>query len=255
MDRNTGQEPAGDRPGRRPGHVPLVPGGEEFGRIRGSDLLLVIGITAALLILISWMIDDPALTVGFVVAMLAIQSAVPITAVYLVVIRGRGLSWTDIGFREVSKRWYLRAALIALAMLPAVALVNLATQALLGGPYRNPQLEVIAPEGFSWTGLAAMLVMIGIVAPIVEEVVFRGLLYGWLRHRLGIAASVTLSALAFAGVHGIAILIPALAVTGVILALVYERSRSLWPPIIVHGIFNTIMTLALYAALAAGMSP
>jgi uncharacterized protein len=62
-----------------------------------------------------------------------------------------------------------------------------------------------------------------------------------------------LSALLFAVVHGIPMLIPALLVTGLVLAWVYERSGSLWPPIVVHGAFNMVMVVVLYDALAAGV--
>jgi membrane protease YdiL (CAAX protease family) len=172
-----------------------------------------------------------------------------------VLIRGRGLGWATLGLRPAPRHWLLRAVLVALASLPLVAAVNLATQMLAGGPIRNPQLDIVAPGGFSWRGLIGMVVMAGMVAPMVEEILFRGLLYGWLRGRLGVAAAVVLSAFLFALVHGIPMLMPAIAVQGVLLALLYERSGSLWPAIVMHGTFNAIMTLALYAALAAGLSP
>ncbi len=222
--------------------------------VRAIDLLLVLAITAAALLLVGTQISAPRLTTEFVIAMLAIQSAIPIAAIYLVIIRWRGLSWSALGFRPAPRHWYGYAVLIALLTLPAVALVNLLTQGLVGVPFRNPQLDLLAPDGFTWRGLIGMIVMVGIVAPIVEEVVFRGLLYGWLRRHIGVAAGAVVSAVVFAAVHGIPVLLPALAVTGLVLAIVYERSGSLWPPIIVHGIFNTMMTVALYAALAADLS-
>lgn len=220
-------------------------------RLRGIDLVLVLVLTASLYILVGRLIGDPLMGIGSVVALLAVQSAIPMAVVYLVVIKARGLAWTDIGFTATSARWAGRALLIALAVLPAMLLVNLATQALAGRPFRNPQLEFLAPAGFSWEGLIGMLVVVAIIAPIVEETVFRGLLYGWLRSRLGVAAGVVLSALIFAAGHGIIMLVPALTVTGLVLAVVYEKSRSLWPAIIVHGTINAAMTIALYLALAA----
>lgn len=224
------------------------------GPIHTIDLVLVLGTTASLYLLVGAMIDDPARTVGFVMAMLAVQSAIPMAAVYVVVIRLRGLGWADLGFRPpASSRWYVWSALIAIGVLPAVALINLAVQAIVGAQFRNPQIDMLAPEGFSWAGLAAMLAMVGVVAPIVEEVVFRGLLYAWLRERFGIWPGAILSALAFAGAHGIVILLPALFLIGLLLARIYERSGSLWPPIIVHCVFNAMMTILLYAALAAGL--
>jgi len=37
----------------------------------------------------------------------------------------------------------------------------------------------------------------------------------------------------------------------VVLAMLYQRSGSLWPAVVTHGLFNSLMVLALYAALAA----
>jgi membrane protease YdiL (CAAX protease family) len=39
---------------------------------------------------------------------------------------------------------------------------------------------------------------------------------------------------------------------GLLLAAVVERSGSLWPAIIVHGVFNSLMTITYYTALASG---
>lgn len=237
------------------GEVAPPSAGAAGTRLRGIDLLLVLVLTAGLYLLVGRLTGDPTMGMASVVALLAVQSAIPIAAVYLVIIKARGLSWSDIGFTATSARWAARAVGIAFLVLPAMLVVNLATQALAGRPFRNPQLEFLAPAGFSWEGLLGMLLVVAIIAPIVEETVFRGLLYGWLRRRLGVAAAALLSALIFAFGHGILMLVPALVVTGLVLALVYERSGSLWPPIVVHGTINAVMTIALYAALAADVTP
>jgi membrane protease YdiL (CAAX protease family) len=39
---------------------------------------------------------------------------------------------------------------------------------------------------------------------------------------------------------------------GLVLAAITERSGSLWPAIIVHGTFNSLMTITFYTALASG---
>jgi len=49
--------------------------------------------------------------------------------------------------------------------------------------------------------LAASLVLLAVLAPLVEELVFRGLLYGWLAGRWGTVAAWIVSSLAFAGAH------------------------------------------------------
>ena len=102
--------------------------------------------------------------------------------------------------------------------------------------------------------MLTMLLMAGVVAPFAEELVFRGLLFPWLRARLGVPAAVLLSALFFATMHGALILIPALTVVGAAFAVIYQRSGSLWPAIVAHSVFNGIMIVALYALLAAGLT-
>lgn len=220
--------------------------------VRGIDLLLVVLVTTGVLFLMKLLVAGLAVTPGVLLTMLFLQSLVPLAAVYLIVIRGRGIGWSDLGIRAAPRGWYLRAAVFAVLTIPVVAMLNYLVQGLTGEPFRNPQIDILAPTAFSWTSMVGMLILAGVAAPIAEEVVFRGLLYGWLRRHLGVALGAGLSAFAFAVAHGIVILIPALFVVGVIAALMYERSRSLWPPIILHATFNTIMTVTLFSLIAAG---
>jgi membrane protease YdiL (CAAX protease family) len=92
----------------------------------------------------------------------------------------------------------------------------------------------------------AALLMAGlltcVVAPVCEELFFRGFLFGALRkHGLVVAALV--SGVAFGGAHvassPIGFIVP-LAVLGVILALLYERTGSLYPSMALHALNNSI---------------
>jgi len=87
-------------------------------------------------------------------------------------------------------------------------------------------------------------------APIVEELTFRGLLYGTLRTRLGVGSSAVLSAVVFTLPHGYAIAGSAsVLVSGVLWALAYERTRSLWPGLLAHAANNLLSTLWTLALL------
>lgn len=90
-----------------------------------------------------------------------------------------------------------------------------------------------------------MIISACLVAPLVEEVVFRGYIYGVLKqftHPL--FATLTASAL-FAAVHlNLPALVP-LWIFAIILTLAYELSGSLWVPIGIHAGFNTISVVAL----------
>lgn len=233
---------------RQPDEWPHLP-------LRAWDLVLIVVLTLAAIQLLGFAIADLELSAGLIVAILVLQSVLVLGAIYLVAIGLRGATPEQLGLRAAPRRWYLRAVEVAFLTLPLVWLVNATVQAFSGTPFRNPQIELIAPDGFSWSYLFGMTFVTGIVAPIAEEIAFRGVLYGWLRQRFGVPAGVAISALLFSVAHGIPALIPALAVQGMVLALLYERSGSLWPPIIAHGTYNAATIILLYAALASGIAP
>lgn len=84
----------------------------------------------------------------------------------------------------------------------------------------------------------------GIVAPVAEEIVFRGIIFGYLR-RWGVPAAVLISTALFGALH-----LPTIPVTqivgGVVFAVAYHRSGSLMTPITIHLLGNlAIFTLSL----------
>ncbi|HTJ26899.1 MAG TPA: type II CAAX endopeptidase family protein [Candidatus Limnocylindria bacterium] len=88
-----------------------------------------------------------------------------------------------------------------------------------------------------------------ILAPIVEEMVFRGLLFGALSPRIGILAAALISALIFGLVHGDAVLFPTLAALGLINALTYAATGNLVVPISLHALNNALAAAALFSTL------
>ncbi len=233
--------------------------------VGADDLLLILIVTLGSVRLLVWFLvalaptpgsgPEPGSALLAAMVVLLFQTAVILAMLRAVVIRKYGLSWADLGLRPAERHWYRRAVIVGILVLPVLLwLINVVLiPQVTEEPFRNPQLYAIAPAGFSWSAMLTMLVMAGVVAPFAEELAFRGLLFPWLGARLGVPAGAALSALCFATLHGAAILIPALTVVGIAFAVLYQRSGSLWPAIVAHGVFNGIMILVLYAALAAGM--
>lgn len=219
--------------------------------LRGRDLVLIVLLALAAVLLLNAALADMTLSTPLLIATLVLQSLLMLGAVCVVAIGLRGATAAQLGLRPPSRQWCRRAVKVAVLTLPLVWLINAAVQWLSSEPFRNPQIDVIAPAGFSWLTAIGMTIVTGIVAPIAEEIAFRGVLYGWLRQRFGVTTGVIASALLFSLAHGIPMLIPALAVQGMILALVYEKSRSLWPAMITHGTYNIATIVLLYAALGS----
>ena len=84
-----------------------------------------------------------------------------------------------------------------------------------------------------------------VAAPIGEEVFFRGLVYNALKTRWGVATGVVVSGLLFAVVHFNPLAIMVIFPMGMLLALVYERTRSLWVTIMMHLVNNGLAFVLL----------
>jgi membrane protease YdiL (CAAX protease family) len=91
------------------------------------------------------------------------------------------------------------------------------------------------PVTFLWIGSLAVL-----AAPIFEEFIFRGLIFGGLRRSLGFGAAAVASAAIFAIVHPPASVVPVFGL-GLAAAFVYERTRMLAGPMIVHATYNAVV--------------
>lgn len=99
---------------------------------------------------------------------------------------------------------------------------------------------------------AAVIVMAVIVAPVAEEILFRGYFYGVIRRYGGRLAAILTSSLLFAAIHVHLPSMLGLGILAVILCLLYERTGSLWATITMHATFNatTIAVLILWPEMA-----
>lgn len=171
--------------------------------------------------------------------------------VYLLLFRRREITPGEVGLVPVSRGTLGRMVLLALLLQFLVGLVVLLTAPLLGDPpSAGEQLALEEGTSISEVEIALLILDAAIVAPIVEELVFRGFLYRYLRARWGIASSVVASSLIFAVVHPALPLMPAIFLLGVALATVAERYSSLYPGMLIHGIHNGIAVIAVVVTLS-----
>lgn len=93
-------------------------------------------------------------------------------------------------------------------------------------------------------GLVVAMGVLG--APLSEEVIFRGLLFGWMRQRFGVLAGMVGSSLAFAALHMSLFGLLPLFVLGLFLAYVYQRTRSLYCAMLFHAVFNGVSYAGMF---------
>lgn len=146
----------------------------------------------------------------------------------------------------------LAAALWAAAYVAALAVHAVAARL---GPFPGPAdlIEVLRWIGRDmgrldradgWT-TALVWIRACLLAPVGEELLFRGVLYSWLRTKRGAAFTIGVTAVLFAAIHAGAptMLLLALAV-GVAAGLIRERTGSVTPAVIVHVLQNVVVESA-----------
>ncbi|MET0557866.1 MAG: CPBP family intramembrane glutamic endopeptidase [Solirubrobacterales bacterium] len=147
------------------------------------------------------------------------------------------------GMGEILRRLGVRAfrPKALLWMLAAIG-AYLLFAALYSALIVEPHQKDIA-EGFGPVPIQVLLIVV--LAPVSEEVCFRGMLFGGLRERLPRIAAALLSGLIFGGLHGLTGLtaVPPLIVFGFLLALLYERTGSIVPGILLHMLNNSVALL------------
>ncbi len=151
--------------------------------------------------------------------------------------------WGILGFRPaptVQSIVLIALALVAVLGLNALWAWVMETFNLPG----QPDLVPLFGEGVS--GFIVAFVVAAIVAPIAEEVFFRGFLYAGMRDRWGLTAGLIVSSLLFGVIHLTPGVILPIVLMGLIFALLYEKTNSLWPAIILHGLINALAVIGAY---------
>jgi hypothetical protein len=92
--------------------------------------------------------------------------------------------------------------------------------------------------------LILSLLLLSVLAPIVEELVFRGLLYGWIAGRWGGTVGLVVSSLAFAAAHWEPAHIVLVLPLGFLFGWLRRRTDSLLPSLFSHIVNNGFALLA-----------
>ena len=134
-----------------------------------------------------------------------------------------------------------RAAGIALGVVVVVVVVSAALD-----PVLNPNKEQgLTPHGWEPRHAAAFVAnffVVALLAPVVEELTFRGLGFTLLE-RFGRWPAIVLVGIAFGLAHGLVEALPPLVVFGMCLAYLRSRTGSVYPGMILHALYNGLVLL------------
>ncbi len=165
--------------------------------------------------------------------------------IYVLACLRRGATLRDLGWRRFRWWWVPVAVAAAYAMLYMADALQSLSQRLFPSA-QNSQCIAVQHEYGHFVALA--IIVVCVVAPLAEETIFRGFLYGWLKRWLPVGVAVPVSAAIFSALHGVLLLFIPLFAVGCVLAVVFQASRSLWPGALVHALFNLPGILAILSA-------
>ncbi len=170
-----------------------------------------------------------------------------------------------IGFKEAFgwRSEYVAKAVGAGVMLAGVALplayglqwISVVLLRYLGRPWGyepsvQSSVEILLHTA-NWVESAYIFIFATMIAPVAEEMLFRGILYPFVRDRGYPRLALSGTAVVFGAMHGnLAALLP-LVCFGALLAGLYEKTGNLLAPITAHALFNLIP----FVLLACGLEP
>lgn len=153
----------------------------------------------------------------------------------IVLVLARGLAPSALGLVR-PRSWRSAAGKILLALLGIWTIGFLLNFVLEAGEEQGLVPDRWDPDRAA--PFVANFVVVALVAPVIEELTYRGLGVSAVRDAFGPVLAVVITAVAFGLAHGLVIAFPVLAIFGAILAWLRLSTESVYPPIVLHAIFN-----------------
>jgi membrane protease YdiL (CAAX protease family) len=185
-----------------------------------------------------------------------LQFALPVAAILAMLI-GRNVNPFEVfGLGRVGVfRGMAMAGGLILVLLPILAAVTEIASKLLGEHAEQQAIAKVYQQA-ARTGNSSVIWKVIIaavcIAPVTEEIVFRGYIYPVFKRVIGATPAALGSSLLFAGIHNNALGFPGLALLALALTLAYEFTGSLLVSIFMHAWFNGMTLFAMWWAVRHG---
>jgi membrane protease YdiL (CAAX protease family) len=180
-----------------------------------------------------------------IVAAWLATAAIWVVPVYIVAIRKRGGRAADLGL--VGAPAGPSARLIGSGFLIMLG-VNVFWGLIVTRFGLALQPDLLNMFGAGWERLVLALMMGAVIAPIAEEIFFRGFLFAALRNNYSFVVAASISALIFGVGHMVPSAIVPLSALGFLFAWLRERTGSIWPSIAMHMMVNGFYFIVRFAA-------
>ncbi len=179
-----------------------------------------------------------------------LSSAALVLGFFLLVLGHRPWQWGVFGWHFNWRAVGMGIATVALVM-PLVIAATVITDKLLNGQVSTHPL-LTGLRGTTDIRYQLFLTAVAsLMAPLVEETFFRGILFRAWDARFGLWPAAVITGVFFASVHvSLSAMLP-ITVLGIGMALVTHYSRGIWASAITHALFNAYTTIATIAVMWA----
>lgn len=191
-------------------------------------------------------VDDGAISA----LLLAANAGLMTGAAWFGVRRPEGERREVLGLLALPPRWTLRSIASGVLLLVLVGMATAILRLFFREWIELPGAQEYGLDKASPARFAFVLLAGAYLAPLGEELIFRGLLFNWLYRKTGFATAAVLSSVAFGAVHLGGTLYQAIAagVYGIVLCRLYVAAGSLWAPVFAHRTVNAIGLTTLWLA-------
>lgn len=214
--------------------------------VTGRDVLAVLGacLVGVVIFVGSILFLVGSLGLMWIWPFVFVVSAAMVVAPVAWALRHRGWHWRDLGFgRGRISSWHL---LWEVPLLWTLAMIVAATVGTLVGITPSPEAggaRTVADLGLTPLLLTALVVVL--IFPALEEVVFRRVLYSWVEQKTGPLMATLFSAAAFGMVHAVPAAVLVQFFIGLGAGFLVRRHRSLWAPLVLHAFNNAIFVMVI----------
>lgn len=190
----------------------------------------------------SWTVREKAASTLVTYFLMAIAGLV-VLAASIWEFRPLPKDWFRVRWLDNWTVWGLGGYMVA---LPLVLIVSLLNQQIWQGQGGSNPILFLALKAQDQVALTIFFITASVMAPIFEEIMFRGFLLPSLTRYIPVWGSILLSAFLFAIAHlSLSEVLP-LMTLGIILGFVYVKSKNLLAPMLLHSLWNSGTLLSLF---------
>jgi len=165
---------------------------------------------------------------------------VSVLVTFILFLKKKKVSWREFGFIDVKIKWFLLSFALIFGVVFVGGFLSKVWSSVLGLDPGGDifSLEMIIGDKM-WLNVLNLKLGVALLVPFAEELLFRGLLFRYIRQEKSFIFSAILSSVLFSLLHFNLGSFPFTFLLGFTTAFIFERTKSMFYPFLVHMGVNT----------------